>query len=98
MEDGKLGEDEENYKVLRHDLASLYTNTLLVGQMKERALQTLHGKISELDPSSASQNEIELPLYLLSQMHATISRDDKDLTNPVYQSLLNEFMKTDFLG
>ena len=97
MEDTKLGEDEENYRELRHGLATLYSNTMQISQMKEHALQTLQRKVSELDVAAASYSEVELPLFLLAHMHAAITREDKDFSNPVYQALLNEFMTKNFV-
>lgn len=97
MEDTKLGEDEENYRELRHGLATLYSNTMQISQMKELALQTLQRKVRELDVAAASYSEVELPLFLLAHMHAAITREDKDFSNPVYQALLNEFMTKNFV-
>lgn len=100
FEDGKLGEDEENFRLLRIDLVNLYSNTLLITELKTRALEIIEEKFVGLkgNITSFSQNQIELPLFLLSQMHSTIMRDDKDLTNPLYQKLIANFLQVDFLA
>jgi hypothetical protein len=100
FDDGNLGEDEENFKVLRADLVNLFSNTLLVTNLKSRAVEIIQAKISELKGNVAkfSQNKVELPLFLLTQMHQIISREDKDLTNPIYQKLMSEFIEVEFLS
>lgn len=87
MEDGQLGEDEENYKVLRSELSNLYTNTISVAQLKDRSLKILQSKLTELEVSKASHSEVELPLYMLSQL---------DLSLPEYQPIIGDFSKIDF--
>lgn len=100
FEDGKLGEDEENFRILRGDLVNLYSNTLLITELKTRALEIIEAKLISLKSNirDFSQNQIELPLFLLSQMHSTIMRDDKDLANPLYQKLIAHFLEVDFLA
>ena len=100
FEEGKFTEDEENYTLLREDLVNLFSNTLLVSNMKKRACEILFEKLTSLKGKETvlNENQIELPLFLLSQMHQVIMRDDKDLTTQVYQSIINEFLSVDFIS
>lgn len=100
FEDGKLSEDEENYKLLRLDLVNLFSNTLLIPSMKTRAIEIISNKFSELknNVTNYTQNQVELPLFLLTQTHATIIREDKDLATPVYQGLISQFLEVDFMA
>lgn len=98
MEDTKLGEDEENFKVLRLELSNLYTNTLLINELKDRTIEAIEAKFIDLRTNAASQFDIELPLFLFSQLHTMIMREDKDLVNPRYQKLFSEFLKADYFS
>ena len=100
FEEGKFTEDEENFILLREDLVNLFSNTLLMPSMKKRACDILLDKFTALigNEVSFTVNQIELPLFLLSQMHQIIMRDDKDLTSTIYKTILNEFLEVDFLS
>ena len=47
---------------------------------------------------NTEENKLELPLFLLSQMHHMIAREDKDLAKEEYQQLLGLFFEIDFLS
>jgi len=98
MEEGKLGEDEENFKILRLELGNLYSNTLLISDTKERAIQIINDKLTELNISVASKSQIELPLFLVTQMHSMIMKEDKDLVTLKYQNLITQLLKIDFIS
>lgn len=99
FEDGKLGEDEENFKVLRVDLWNLFVNTLLIPSLKARALEITEQKLISLKGNihNFTENQVELPMFLLTQMHALICRDDKDLVSPQYQKLISQFISVNFI-
>lgn len=100
FEDGKLGEEEENFIELRLELVNLYSNTLLIADLKVRALKIIEEKLVELKSNiqNYTQNQIELPLFLLTHMNSIIMREDKDLVNDMYQMLIGHVMETDFLA
>jgi hypothetical protein len=100
FEDGKLGEEEENYAVLRAELVNMFGNTLLLQNLKSRACLIIENKLAEVKQNMANmeQNKIELPLFLLSQMNSIIMREDKDLVNDTYRNLIHNFISIDFLA
>jgi len=91
-------EEEEDYKVLRADLVNLFSNTLLLPDLKFRAMKIINDKFEGLkgNLNKFSQNKIEHPMFLLSQMHNILSQNDKDLKDQMNQLLIKQFLSVDF--
>ena len=98
FEDTDVFEEEEDYKVLRADLVNLFSNTLLLPDLKFRAMKIINDKFEGLkgNLNKFSQNKIEHPMFLLSQMHNILSQNDKDLKDQMNQLLIKQFLSVDF--
>ncbi|CAI2381726.1 unnamed protein product [Moneuplotes crassus] len=99
FEEKDLSEDEEVFKVLRFDLANLFKNTISVSTLKERALAKINERLDMIKEnfSNMTPNQIECPLFLLSELYDIISREDSSVEKPIHQEICAKFLNVDFL-